>query len=107
MSKERIVIICPGRGSYTRETSKYLDNANKEFISFITWVDDQRRILGRPSIKDLDSKPFKMETHMLGENASPLIYGCSINDFLSIDKNSYEIVAITGNSMGWYTALAL
>ena len=26
---------------------------------------------------------------------------------LSIDKDSYEIVAITGNSMGWYTALAL
>ena len=31
----------------------------------------------------------------------------TLNDFLSIDKASYEIVAITGNSMGWYTALAL
>ena len=107
MSKERLVIICPGRGSYTRETSNYLVNSNEEFNSFIQWIDEQRKISGRISIKELDSKPFKMKTHMPGENASPLIYTSTLNDFLSIDKDSYEIVAITGNSMGWYTALAL
>ena len=107
MSKERLVIICPGRGSYTRETSNYLVNSNEEFNSFIQWIDEQRKISGRISIRELDSKPFKMKTHMPGENASPLIYTSTLNDFLSIDKDSYEIVAITGNSMGWYTALAL
>ncbi len=44
---------------------------------------------------------------MAGEHASPLIYACSLSDFLSIDHSKYEIVAITGNSMGWYIALAL
>jgi len=44
---------------------------------------------------------------MSGEHASPLIYACSLSDFLSIDQKKYEIVAITGNSMGWYSALAL
>ena len=107
MGKQRIVIICPGRGSYTRETSNYFSNENQESISFINWIDDQRRLSGNLTIKDLDSKPFKMKTHMSGENASSLIYGCSVKDFMSIDKNSYEVVAITGNSMGWYTALAL
>ena len=107
MSKERLVIICPGRGSYTRETSNYLVNSNEEFNSFIQWIDEQRKISGRISIRELDSKPFKMKTHMSGENASPLIYTSTLNDFLSIDKDSYEIVAITGNSMGWYTASTL
>ena len=107
MGKQRIVIICPGRGSYTRETSNYFSNENQESISFINWIDDKRRLSGNLTIKDLDSKPFKMKTHMSGENASSLIYGCSVKDFMSIDKNSYEVVAITGNSMGWYTALAL
>jgi len=26
MGKERIIVICPGRGTYTRETSGYLAN---------------------------------------------------------------------------------
>ena len=44
---------------------------------------------------------------MVGENASALIYACSVMDFTSIDREKYEIIAIAGNSMGWYTALAL
>ena len=85
MGKQRIVIICPGRGSYTRETSNYFSNENQESISFINWIDDKRRLSGNLTIKDLDSKPFKMKTHMSGENASSLIYGCSVKDFKSID----------------------
>ena len=44
---------------------------------------------------------------MTGENASALIYAYSLSDFLSIDQTKYDIVSITGNSMGWYTALSL
>jgi malonyl CoA-acyl carrier protein transacylase len=36
-----------------------------------------------------------------------LIYACSAADFAAIDRGRYDIVAVTGNSMGWYTALAL
>jgi len=37
--------------------------------------------------------------------ASPLIFAASYADFLSIDRGRFDIVAVTGNSMGWYTAL--
>ena len=107
MNKKRIVVICAGRGTYTRDTIKYLTHCNKESASLIKWRDQKRQADGRPSLTDLDSSPFKSKTHMLGENASSLIYACSMKDFLAINQKKYEIVAFTGNSMGWYTALAL
>jgi malonyl CoA-acyl carrier protein transacylase len=59
------------------------------------------------SIHELDSaEQFSMRTHTAGENASALIYACAISDFQSINQEEYEIVAVTGNSMGWYIALA-
>ena len=105
--KERLVIICPGRGTYTRETSGYLKANSKLAKDQILWMDDQRESVNLPTLTELDKESFKAKTHMVGENASPLIYACSLSDFLSIDRNKYDIVAITGNSMGWYTALAL
>ena len=107
MAKKRIVVICPGRGSYTRETSSYLKTYCKPAQEHISWMDGQRKSAGLPTLTDLDRLPFKAKIHMAGEHASPLIYGCSLSDFLSIDQNKYEIVAVTGNSMGWYIALAL
>ena len=44
---------------------------------------------------------------MAGENASTLIFACSISDFSFIDQKKYEVVSIIGNSMGWYTTLVL
>ena len=43
---------------------------------------------------------------MTGDNASLLIYACALADFAAIDRDKYDIVAVTGNSMGWYLALA-
>ncbi len=105
--KKRLVIICPGRGSYTRETSGYLAVSSKLAKDHISWIDDQRKSVKMSTLTDLDTQPFKAKIHMIGENASPLIYACSLSDFLSINNEKYEIVAITGNSMGWYIALAL
>lgn len=105
--KKRLVIICPGRGSYTRETSGYLAVSSKLAKDYISWIDDQRKSVKMSTLTDLDTQPFKAKIHMIGENASPLIYACSLSDFLSINNEKYEIVAITGNSMGWYIALAL
>ena len=108
MPKEKIVVICPGRGSYSRDTSGYLGknlfNPIKNFIHQIETNRKQEKLLG---LLELDSMPFKSSIHMKGENASALIFACSLNDYLSIDQNKYEIVGITGNSMGWYSALAL
>ncbi len=105
--KERIVVICPGRGTYTRESSGYLKTHCERAKSQIAWMDEQRREVGLPTLMELDVSPFKIKIHMAGEHASTLIYACSLSDFLSIDQKNYEIVAITGNSMGWYIALGL
>ena len=107
MAKERIVIICPGRGTYTRDTSGYLATFSASAKNQIAYMDDQQKLVGNSTLTKLDSKPFRAKIHMSGEHASPLIYACSLSDFLSIDQEKYEIVAITGNSMGWYSALAL
>lgn len=107
MAKERIVVICSGRGSYTRETSGYLKMYAGSAKDRILWMDNQRKTAGLPTLSELDSLSFKAKIHMAGEHASALIYACSLSDYLSIDQDKYEIVAITGNSMGWYIALAL
>ena len=107
MAKERIVVICPGRGTYTRETSGYLAAFGASAKGHISYMDEQRKIAENSTLTELDSMQFRAKIHMAGEHASPLIYACSLADFLSIDQNKYEVVAITGNSMGWYSALAL
>ena len=107
MAKERIVVVCPGRGSYTRNTSNYLKTKIVHADKQIAWMDKQRKKLGLPTLTELDSKQFKSKVHMAGEHASPLIYACSLSDYYFINQDKYEIVAITGNSMGWYIALAL
>ena len=107
MNKERIVVVCPGRGSYTRETSNYLRIYGNNLIKDIKWMDFERESHGRESLTKLDSQKFKSNIHMLGENASSLIYACSLSDFSYIDINKYEIISVLGNSMGWYTSLVL
>ena len=107
MNKERIVVVCPGRGSYTRETSNYLRIYGNNLIKDIKWMDFERESHGRESLTKLDSQKFKSNIHMLGENASSLIYACSLSDFSYIDVNKYEIISVLGNSMGWYTSLVL
>lgn len=106
--KNRIVVICPGRGSYTSETLGYLKKhrARKVVADFIADIDARRAGLGEPTISDLDNAAtFSPSLHTKGENASTLIYACSFADFNSIDLEKNEIVAVTGNSMGWYLTL--
>lgn len=105
--KERLVVICPGRGSYTKETLGYLKKFKPAINDFITGLDGRRAVRGEPTISELDNATtFSPGIHTKGENASTLIYACSYADFQSIDLSKNEIVAITGNSMGWYLTLA-
>ena len=106
MNRERIVIICPGRGSYTRDTQGYLNKYIKSSSNEIKYMDDERNNAGLPTLTEIDSQKFKSSVHMKGEHASTLIYACSLLDYYSIDQSKYKIVAILGNSMGWYSALA-
>lgn len=105
--KKRAVVVCPGRGTYTKETLGYLKNFGPHVSDFIHDLDERRRSLDEPSISALDgAEVFKPQVHTKGEHASSLIYACSYADFMAIDRDQYEIVAITGNSMGWYLTLA-
>ena len=106
MAKKRIVVVCPGRGSYTKDNLQSLKN-RKGMSLDLQHMDERRRELGWPSITELDSaEKFKTSLHTKGEHASPLIYACAKADFLEINQEKYEIVAVAGNSMGWYLTLA-
>lgn len=107
MSKKRAVVICPGRGTYNKEELGYLNRFHRDKKPMIDIIDQYRVSQNQPTVTELDSMAaYSMRTHTAGENASPLIYGCAMGDFMSIDRDKYDIVAVTGNSMGWYIALA-
>jgi len=48
---------------------------------------------------------FQSKTHVAGEHASLLTFACSLADLSELNRDRYEIVGVTGNSMGWYTSL--
>lgn len=108
--RKTAVVICPGRGTYNQTELGYLKkhHAEVEVIGdFLDKMDVARTRLGQLPISELDAaERFSARTHTSGENASALIYACALADFKSIDRDAYDIVAVTGNSMGWYLALA-
>ncbi|PHS08472.1 MAG: acyl carrier protein [Blastopirellula sp.] len=105
--KQTAVIVAPGRGTYNKTELGYLGRYHADKISIVKEFDDQRLALGQETIVSLDGADrFSGPKHTNGENASPLIYSCAYADFLSIDREKFEILAVTGNSMGWYIALA-
>ena len=106
--KPTAVVICPGRGTYNKEELGYLSRFHSDKTDIISVIDHYRQKQKQPLISELDAEPtYQMRKHTAGENASALIYGCALADFHSIDPEKYDIVAVTGNSMGWYIALAV
>ncbi|MCI5059858.1 MAG: ACP S-malonyltransferase [Alphaproteobacteria bacterium] len=107
MSKQRAVVICPGRGTYNKEELGYFHKYHADRLDLLTQIDELRAAQKQVSISELDSaSEFIMKEHTRGDNASALIYACAYADFLSIDRDKYDVVAVTGNSMGWYIALS-
>ena len=106
--KKKAVVICPGRGTYNKEELGYLQRLHADKPELIKVIDDYRQTKGQVAISELDGMDnYNMRLHTAGENASALIYGCALADFKSINQDEYDIVAVTGNSMGWYIALAV
>jgi [acyl-carrier-protein] S-malonyltransferase len=101
------VVICPGRGTYTKTELGYWARHHADKARLISEFDAVRSALGQPTLSALDgATSYSVSNHTRGDNASALIYACTLGDFLSIAREDIEIVAITGNSMGWYSALA-
>jgi len=107
MTKEAAIVICPGRGTYNKLELGYLQKYHTDKPEFISGIDDYRKKKGQAPISELDcADSYKVSLHTRGDNASALIYACAVADYMSINKDRYDIVGITGNSMGWYLALA-
>jgi acyl transferase domain-containing protein len=108
MSRERIVVVCPGRGTYNQPEWGYLAKYHADKAELLAQFDAYRAQQRQPGLRELDQKiPYQLATHSRGDHASALIYACAWCDALSIDTARYEIVAVCGNSMGWYIALAV
>ena len=98
----RALVVCPGRGSYGRDQLGSLPRDS----AIISWLDDYRASLGRSTLTELDSAGrFSPRAHLAGENASLLTFASGAVDLAALDPEKVEVVAVTGNSMGWYTAL--
>ena len=105
--KKSAVVIFPGRGTYGKDELGYLARYHADKSDFIAGVDQWRADLGRETITALDNaKTYAASKHSSSINASALIYTCALADFASINREEYDIVAVCGNSLGWYLTLA-
>ncbi|MFO1201333.1 MAG: ACP S-malonyltransferase [Tabrizicola sp.] len=97
------VLICPGRGTYGKGELGSLTAFPHRAL--LARFDAERARLRQETLTDLDGAPaYSVARHTRGDNASALIYACTLGDRLALD--GVELVAVTGNSMGWYSALA-
>lgn len=99
----RVAILCPGRGSYTE---KSLGSLPREH-DWVQSADRMRAELDLESLLDLDgAAKFEPARHLRPANVSALIYLVSMLDGARVVAE-HDVTCIAGNSMGWYTALAM
>ncbi|MEE2887384.1 MAG: hypothetical protein VX951_08115 [Planctomycetota bacterium] len=106
MSKPIAVVFCPGRGAYGREELSFIARHHRPgpIADALAEAD-----AARPedlTITRLDSADqFRPGVHLQGVNAAELIYFSTLFHLDQL-REHYDIVAVAGNSMGWYTSLA-
>ena len=103
MARLRTLLLCPGRGSYSRAELGSLAGVDAVALDHF---EAYRAAQGEPGPRALDAaERFSPRLHLAGEHASILTAGASLADMEQIDAERYESVGVMGNSMGWYTAL--
>ena len=106
--KETALVVCPGRGTYGKAELGYLRRFHADKGELIETFDRLRSERGQPTISELDGADrFSPALHTRGDIASPLIFAASYADYLDIDARRFKVAAVTGNSMGWYSSLAV
>ncbi|MGZ8284379.1 MAG: ACP S-malonyltransferase [Allosphingosinicella sp.] len=106
--RQKALVVCPGRGTYGKAELGYLKRFHADKAELIAGFDRLRSERGQPTISELDGADrFSPALHTRGDIASPLIFAAAYADFLAIDGKRFDVAAVTGNSMGWYTALAV
>ena len=97
------VLICPGRGTYGKAELGSLRGFPDKGL--LARFDAERARQGQETLSALDgAEAYSVARHTRGDNASALIYACTLGDAMAL--KGVEVVALTGNSMGWYSALA-
>jgi [acyl-carrier-protein] S-malonyltransferase len=98
-----VALICPGRGSYSERSLGSLP-ANHPAVQR---ADSLREGYGLIPLSQLDAAGrFSHATHLRPANAAPLIWLVSMVDAAAVLERD-TCVCVAGNSMGWYTALAV
>lgn len=100
----RVLVVCPGRGSYDRASLGTLRGRAPDVVEL---CDGWRLEHGRVPVSELDAADtYRSSWHVAGENASLLTAACSWADWREMPER-LEVVGVVGNSMGFYTALAV
>ena len=107
MSKPTAVLFCPGRGSYTKEELGFVGRTVQSgpVADALAVSDKVRREQGRKTLTEVDGADrFRPSLHLDGENAAELIYFGTMAHVQEL-RERYDILAVAGSSLGWYTAL--
>jgi len=107
MSRPAAVLFCPGRGSYGKDELGCLRRTLRPgpVADALAAADARRSAQQQPTVSELDAADkFRPGTHLDGENAAELIYFATLAH-ADVLRSKYRIVAVAGNSLGWYTAL--
>ncbi|MDX5357167.1 MAG: ACP S-malonyltransferase [Rhodobacterales bacterium] len=102
----KAVVVCPGRGTYGKGELGSLLRLHSAKRDLLAGYEAVRAAAGQDSLAALDGAArFDVARHTRGDNASALIHAMTVAD--AMDLAGVEVVAVTGNSMGWYSALAV
>ena len=125
---KRALVICPGRGSYNASELGSLRHFAHEasWAPLLSQADDASRAAGLMSVTELDAMPkFSRAEHMEPAHSSVLTYTIACADYAArtaaiaayaaafqpatptAAELPWTAVGICGNSLGWYTSVAL
>ena len=107
MTRRTAVLFCPGRGTYGRDELGFVGRTTRPGATAdaLAACDEERRTRGRPTLTEIDgAEKFRPSLHLDGENAAELIYFGTMAHVEQL-RERYDIIAVAGNSLGWYTAL--
>lgn len=107
MTKPTAVLFCPGRGAYTKDELGCIARTLQPgpVAAALAACDAARNTQGRPTLREIDgAASFRPSLHLDGENAAELIYFATMAHAERL-REKYEILAVAGNSLGWYSAL--
>jgi [acyl-carrier-protein] S-malonyltransferase len=107
VSKPTAVLLCPGRGAYGKDELGFVGRTLRPgpVADALAASDAARAAAGRPTLTSIDAaSSFRPSLHLDGENAAELIFFGTLAHAEAL-RERYDIVAVGGNSLGWYTAL--